>query len=256
MIRAAGVVMNYPQPRRYRDFVLRPFGGREMNTALSGVSLEIGRGERVGFLGPNGAGKTTFLKLVSGLLLPSAGTIEVNGHDSLGENDGVRASCSMVMNEERSFYWRLTGVQNLEFFGVLQNLTGRLLRERIERAVEVVGLSDSAEMRVGGYSSGMKQRLAIARGLLSDSEVLILDEPTRALDPRGAEELTDLILNTLHTDLEKTLLISTHRLDEARLLCGRLCVLSRGILRADSPMNDIDASFPNLGDFYRRMTGE
>ena len=128
MIEVDAVTMGYPKPRRYRDLVLRPFGARDQVVALRDVSVAVQGGERVGFLGPNGAGKTTLLKLIAGLLLPSHGTVAVNGHDSNRDNDGVRASCSLVMNEERSFYWRLSGRQNLEFFGALQNLRGRLQR--------------------------------------------------------------------------------------------------------------------------------
>lgn len=167
------------------------------------------------------------------------------------DNDGVRAACSLVMNEERSFYWRLTGTQNLEFLGVLQNLTGARLGKRIRDVLEIVGLTKSAEQRVGTYSAGMRQRLAIARGLLADSPVLILDEPTRALDPQAADELVRFLLETLHGDLRKTLLVSTHRLEEARVLCGRLCVLSHGELKADGNLSDIEAAHPGLMQFYR-----
>jgi ABC-2 type transport system ATP-binding protein len=222
-----------------------------MSIALKGVNLEIRPGERVGFLGPNGAGKTTLLKLVAGLLLPGSGSVVIDGADTIRENNRARKSSSLVMNEERSFYWRLTGRQNLEFFGALENLSGQRLKTRIQELLDLVGLGGSADKRVGTYSSGMKQRLAIARGLLSDPEILILDEPSRALDPEAAEELISLVLTTLHRDLSKTLLIATHRLDEARILCDRLCVLSRGSLTADTDLEAVLQNWGNLLDFYQ-----
>ncbi len=251
VITVEDVSMHYPVPRRYREYLLRPFAGRTMSRALTNVSLSVAQGERVGFLGPNGAGKTTLLKLIKGLLLPSSGRITVNGCDTLTRNDEVRALCSLVVNEERSFYWRLTGEENLEFYGVLENLTGRRLKKRIAEVLDLVGLAPKATQRVGTYSTGMRQRLAIARGLLTDASVLILDEPTRALDPEAAEELVRLILDTLHADLAKTLLIATHRLEEARILCNRLCVLSVGTLTADESMDRVAATYPALLDFYR-----
>ena len=251
MIAATDVSMEYPEPKRYREYLLAPFSRRKRNRALSLVSFAIEKGERVGFLGPNGAGKTTLLKLIGGLLLPSSGQITVDGFDTQKHNDEVRAACSLVINEERSFYWRLTGIQNLEFFGTLQNLTGTRLKNRIREALGIVGLTENANRLVGSYSTGMKQRLAIARGLLTDSSVLILDEPSRALDPQGAEELRYLILETLHNNLEKTLLISTHRLDEAQVLCSRLCILSCGAMKADEGLDAIKVRYPRLIDYYR-----
>lgn len=251
MIRVNRLDMHFPMPRRYREYLLKPFQGPRMITALQGVNLVIHPGERVGFLGPNGAGKTTLLKLIAGLLLPGSGTVEVDGADTTRDNNRARKSSSLVMNEERSFYWRLTGRQNLEFFGALENLSGPILRTRVKELLDLVGLGNSADKRVGAYSSGMKQRLAIARGLLSDPEILILDEPSRALDPEAAEEMINLVLSTLHGNLSKTLLIATHRLDEAEILCDRLCVLSHGSLTADTDLDTVRRDWGNLLEFYQ-----
>ena len=128
-----------------------------------------------------------------------------------------------VLNEERSFFWRLTAVQNLEFFGALDNLWGADLNHRIRELISSGrAWDDAADKPISAYSSGMKQRLALARGLIAEPGVLILDEPTRALDPVACDELVDLIMSRIHRDSRKTLLIATHRLEEAIKLCNKV----------------------------------
>jgi ABC-2 type transport system ATP-binding protein len=168
MISVAVTLMSYPVPRRYRELLLRPLRPRAENDALRDVRLDIEDGESVALVGPNGAGKTTLLKLLGGLLYPTAGTVQVGGLDTVRENLALRRLVGLVINKERSFYWRLPGCENLEFFGVLENLEGAALRSRIEALLGRVGLSQAAHRRVSDYSSGMRQRLAIARGLLAD----------------------------------------------------------------------------------------
>jgi ABC-2 type transport system ATP-binding protein len=250
MIEISGLSMKYPLPRRYRELLLGPFFRRKVKTALHDVDLSIKSGERVGFLGPNGAGKTTLLKLIGGLLLPTFGSVRVNGFDTLKANDKARRSVAMVMNEERSFYWRLSGRENLEFFGALENLSGPILRRKIDELLELVGLSNQPKTQVGVYSSGMKQRLALARGLLSDPDILILDEPTRALDPGSAVEFSDFLVQNLSKSMNKILLIATHRLEEASSICTRLCVLNEGTIRADAEIAAIRREYPDLMGFY------
>jgi len=157
------------------------------------------------------------------------------------------------MNEERSFYWRLSGVQNLEFFGVLDNLSGRDLHQRIAELIELVGLQDSAHQNVASYSSGMRQRLAIARGLMADPDVLILDEPTRTLDPVAADDLTRLISDRIHRDGQKTLLIATHRLDEVAALCRRMCVIQKGHVVAMDDVAEVQGREGSLLAYYREQ---
>lgn len=244
------VCMEYPLPLRYREMLLGPFFHRRKKIALRDIGLTIQRGERVGFLGPNGAGKTTLLKLIGGLLLPSRGTVSVNGFYTSARGMEARTKVALVMNEERSFYWRLSGRENLEFFGALQNLHGTALRLKIDSVLDLVGLKDAQRGLVGTYSSGMKQRLALARGLLSDPEILILDEPTRALDPAAAREFTDFLVRDLGEHMSKGLLVATHRLDEAAALCTRLCVLNGGELRVDLKIESIRRDYPDLMAFY------
>lgn len=244
--------MRFPVTKRYRELVCHPFRPRRLFQALNSVNLEVERGDRIAVLGPNGAGKTTLLKLIGGLLLPSEGEIVVNGYDTQQHNNAARKSVGFVMNEERSFFWRLTATQNLEFFAMLDNLWGASMRERSRELIRFVGLEEHADKPVSTYSSGMKQRLALARGLVSEPEVLILDEPTRTLDPVASEDMINLIIERLHKDSRKTLLIATHRLEEVAKLCDKVMVINTGRVLAFDRISDLAGQGITLSDYYRR----
>jgi ABC-2 type transport system ATP-binding protein len=244
--------MAFPIAKRYRELLLHPFRPRRVKTALARASLGVQKGDRIAIMGPNGAGKTTLLKLIGGLLLPTQGDIVVNGFSTLHQNSAARKSVGFVLNEERSFFWRLTAVQNLEFFGALDNLWGVDLRYRIRELIHLVGLEEAAERPIAAYSSGMKQRLALARGLIAEPEVLILDEPTRALDPIACDELTELIMSRIHNGSRKTLLIATHRLEEATKLCNKVVIVDEGRLKGFECIADLTADGVTLSQYYRR----
>jgi ABC-2 type transport system ATP-binding protein len=251
LISIRGVTMQFPVAKRYRELLLHPFRHRQVVTALRSVSLEVEKGERIALLGPNGAGKTTLLKLIGGLLLPTRGEIVVNGYNTLRHNNAARKSVGFVLNEERSFFWRLNARQNLEFFAALDNLSGKIMEERVRGLIHFVGLDSHLDKTVDTYSSGMKQRLALARGLIAEPEVLILDEPTRALDPVACEDLNDLIIERLHKGSRKTLLIATHRLEEAMRLCDKVLIINEGRIMAFSHLSELTAQGINLSDYYR-----
>jgi ABC-2 type transport system ATP-binding protein len=246
------VTMRFPIAKRYRELLLSPWRPRRVSTALQDVTLHIEKGDRVAVMGPNGAGKTTLLKLIGGLLLPTEGQIVVRGFNTLDHSSAARKSVGFVLNEERSFFWRLNAVENLEFFGALDNIRGDKLRDRIRELIHRVGLDDAADKPVSGFSSGMKQRLALARGLMAEPDILILDEPTRALDPVAAEELTELILGRIHQDSRKTLLIATHRMEEARKVCNKVLVIDHGRLLGFDRVADLEADGISLLQYYRR----
>lgn len=254
-IAVRGVTMRFPIPKRYREWAMHPLRPRRVLTALEDASVEIRAGDRIAVMGPNGAGKTTLLKLIGGLLFPTEGEVTVNGLSTLHHNAAARKSVGFVFNEERSFYWRLTGVQNLEFFGALDNLQGRELRERIRELMQLVGLKAAGDQQVSGYSSGMKQRLALARVLLADPEVLILDEPTRALDPVASEEMVNLVLTDVHRGARKTLLIATHRPEEAATLCSKVMVIDRGRVKGTADLAQIREEGRTLLEYYRGCVG-
>lgn len=252
IISVRGITMQFPITKRYREHALHPFRRRRMFTALTGATFDVEKGDRIAVMGPNGAGKTTLLKLIGGLLLPSAGEIVVNGFNTVDHNTAARRSVGFVINEERSFYWRLTAVQNLEFFGVLDNLWGVDLGDRIRELIRLVGLQDAVDKPIASYSLGMKQRLALARGLIADPEALILDEPTRALDPVACDEFIELILSRIHNDSRKTLLIATHRLEDALRLCNKVMVIQKGRITAFDRLEGPLTDSAGLSRYYRR----
>jgi ABC-2 type transport system ATP-binding protein len=252
IISVRDVTMRFPIAKRYRELALHPFRPRRTFTALANATLEIEQGDRIAVMGPNGAGKTTLLKLIGGLLLPTEGEIVVNGFSTLHRNSAARKSVGFMLNEERSFFWRLSAVENLEFFGALDNLSGADLRNRIRELIGLVGLEQAADKPISSYSSGMKQRLAMARGLIAEPGVLILDEPTRALDPVACEEICELIMSRIYRDSGKTLLIATHRPEEAMLLCNKVLVIDKGCARAFASMEEALAGGRTLSQFYRR----
>jgi ABC-2 type transport system ATP-binding protein len=202
--------------------------------AVEDVSLEIQSGELFGLLGPNGAGKTTTVKMLTTLLIPTAGAATVLGFDVVKQADQVRRRIGFIFGGERGLYWRLSGIDNLRYFASLYSIDPDISKKRIPFLLEMVGLKGRGEEFVSGYSRGMKQRLHVARTLLHDPEVLFLDEPTLGLDPVGARDFRQVILN-LQSE-KKTILLTTHYMYEADALCDRIAVINHGrIIALDTP---------------------
>jgi ABC-2 type transport system ATP-binding protein len=200
------------------------------------VTLAIETGEVFGLLGLNGAGKTTLIRLLATLLVPSDGMAAVFGRDVAAEPAAVRRLIGLVTCDERSFYWRLSGRQNLEFVAGVHGLSGRETRERIGDLAECLGMTDYIDERYSGYSAGMKQKVAIARGLLARPRLLFMDEPTKGLDPVAAVDTIELIGKQVIPRYGITVLITTHILREAEALCDRVAIMHGGkILACDSP---------------------
>jgi ABC-2 type transport system ATP-binding protein len=202
--------------------------------ALDHVSLTIPTREIHGLLGPNGAGKTTLVKILSTVLTPTSGRARVLGHDVVEETQAVRPLIGIVFGGERGLYWRLTGRQNLEYWGALYKLSGRAAKARAADLLERVGLAEKADERVEKYSRGMKQRLHLARGLMGDGQVLFLDEPTTGMDPLAAREFRTLIGELREEG--RTVLLATHDMAEAETVCDRVTLIDRGkIIATESP---------------------
>jgi ABC-2 type transport system ATP-binding protein len=237
-IETLDITKRFIQTKIYRELLLHPFRKKEI-TALERVSIQVNEGELFGILGPNGAGKTTLIKVLCTLILPNEGTAYVNGYDVVEDGEKVKASIGLVTSEERSFYWRLTGRKNLEFFASLHNFSNSAgkTKSRIDEVLRLVGLEDRADDRFSNYSSGMKHRMAIARGLLNDPAILFLDEPTRSLDPYAAQKLREFIKEDLVREQRKTVFLSTHHLEEAEQLCDRIAIIDKARIKACGTLN-------------------
>lgn len=236
-ISVANLSKTYPVPLAR----LKQFFRRKSTTpveALRDVSFAIREGEIFGLIGRNGAGKTTLTKIIATLVQPTSGTVTVRGYDSVRDEERVRAQIGLAGAEERTFYWRLTVEQNLKFFARLYGLTDRATRRRITELLAHFELTDQARRRFGELSTGNKQRMAVARALLNDHPVLLLDEPTRSLDPLAASRMRSLIASLARQDPPVTILLTSHNLAEVEELCERVAIISQGQIRAiDTPEN-------------------
>jgi ABC-2 type transport system ATP-binding protein len=202
--------------------------------AVEDVSFSVERGELFGLLGPNGAGKTTTVKMLTTLLLPTSGTANILGMDVVKQTAEVRKHIGFAFSGSRGLYNRLSAIENLKYFAELYALEPIVSRKRIPELLELVGLSGRGDDRVESYSSGMVQRLHIARAMLHDPELLFLDEPTVGIDPVGSRELRQTIKHLI--SLGKTILLTTHYMAEAEELCQRIAIIKKGnIVALDSP---------------------
>ena len=213
--------------------------------ALKGISLEICPGEIFGLLGPNGAGKTTLIKCMTTLLLPTSGTIQINGYDVERNADQVRASIGCMLMGERGLYWKLTGRENLDFFGALYHLPPEVRRQRSQQVIELLSLGDIIDRTVETYSSGQKMKLAFAKSLINQAPLLVLDEPTNTLDVPSARELRIIV-----RDLNRqghTVIYTTHQMTEAEELCKRVAIIDRGQVIALGTVDELKASIQQDG---------
>ncbi|HET6381162.1 MAG TPA: ABC transporter ATP-binding protein [candidate division Zixibacteria bacterium] len=211
--------------------------------AVKGVSFEVRPGELFGLLGPNGAGKTTTIKMLITLLLPTAGTARVMGHDVVRETTEVRRHIGYVFGGDRGLYDRVSGMDNLRYFAELYGVDPAHQKRRIAELLDLVGLTGREHEKVEGYSRGMRQRLHVARGLLHDPRVVFLDEPSIGLDPVGARELRQTIKSLV--DAGKTVLLTTHYMFEADALCDRIAVINDGRIVALGTGADLKAAVAN-----------
>jgi len=220
---------------RKKRFYIFPAGKREV-VALNHVNLRVRRGEIFGLLGPNGAGKTTLIKILSTLILPDEGEAYVDGYDVVREAGKVRSRIGLMTGGERSIYWKLTARENLLFFAKLYKLNRKTAKERVDELLELMGLKDRADDKVEDYSSGMKMKVILAKALIHDPPILLLDEPTLGLDPNFAREIRVFIKEELNEKGGKTIFLTTHYMEEADMLCDRIALIDRGeIIRVGTP---------------------
>lgn len=210
------------------------FGERN---ALNNLSYSVKAGEIFALLGPNGAGKTTTIRLLNGLYTPSSGKIQVLGKNPERNGIDIRQQTG-VLTETNALYERLSARQNLVFFGTLYGMTSSVLQNRIEEMLKFFNLKGRADDKVGTYSKGMKQRLALARAMLNHPQILFLDEPTSSLDPESTQQVHEMIQSTREQD-GHTVFLCTHHLDEAEKLADRVAILNTGHLLDVGSLSDL-----------------
>jgi ABC-2 type transport system ATP-binding protein len=206
--------------------------------ALNRVDLQISKGEIFGLLGPNGAGKTTLVKILATLLLPTEGKAYVGGRDVVSHDRDVRRLIGVVYGDERTFSWRLSVFENLRFYAALYQLPRKQAHRRINELLELVGLEEAAHTPMQDFSSGMKQRASIARGLLGEPAILFLDEPTHNLDPIGARQIRELVRQRV-AESTRTVLLATNVMAEAEELCDRVAILDQGRVQLSGTIDEL-----------------
>ena len=238
-IQTSLLLKQYPQSQTWKNL----FKWRKLDPpAVDQVSLDIPEGEIFGLLGPNGAGKTTLVKMLSTLVTPTSGTALVSGYD-LRQELPIKASIGLVTSDERSFYWRLSGFENLRFFAALHGIPKAEIPERVAEALALVELTEQADKPFRAYSTGMRQRLSIARALLHRPKILFLDEPAKGLDPTATRRLHALIREKLTQQEGITVFLTTHLLDEAETLCDRIAVMNKGKILACGTLSELQEKF-------------
>ena len=224
--------------------------------AVRDLSLEVAAGELFGFLGPNGAGKTTTIKMISGLLRPTAGTVRIGGHDILAEPLQAKAVLGLVPDSP-VLYKKLSGREFLKFVAELYSVERRVTEKRIGDLLDLLGMTENADDLIDTYSHGMKQKTAIMAALVHDPGVVVLDEPTVGLDPRSARVVKD-VLRAL-CDRGKTVFMSTHILEIAERMCDRVGIINKGELVAVGTIADLRAGGregkASLEDIFLELTG-
>ncbi len=219
--------------------------------ALKSVSLTVEPGEIFGLLGPNGAGKTTLIKILTTLLLPTSGNAWLNGFNVLKDENPVRASVGCMLMGERGLYWKLTGRENLEYFGALYHLNPADRKRRAQELIDLLDIGELADRTVETYSSGQKMKLAFVKSLVNDAPILILDEPTNTLDLPSASELR-AIVRKMNAE-GKTIIYTTHIMAEAESLCDRVAIIDYGELLAMGTADELKVSLER--DAVTRISG-
>ena len=235
MLRIEDVSRSYRPPKGWLRLVTRS-ASKTTVQVLRGVDLEARDGRIVGLVGPNGAGKTTLIRIVAGLLTPDEGEVRVAGSDPTTDPAGASRKLGLVLADDRSLYWRLTGRQNLEFHAALYGLDRTRAQARATELLELTGLAHR-DRHVFGYSTGMRASLAIARALVHDPPVLVLDEPTRSLDPLAARDTCEMLRRLASEG--RTILLSSHRLEELERTADDIAVLLDGRIQYAGPVEDL-----------------
>lgn len=251
IVEAADLKKYFAVDRSLYEQVLAPFAPKKVVRALEGVTFDIGSGEILGIVGPNGAGKTTLLRILANLLEADRGRVKLCGQE-LNNKCHVRAHIGYVSCDERSFFWRLSGKQNLEFFAGLYGLGQQLARKRIAQLLDKFGLEEKAAELFRDYSTGTRKKFALARALIHQPRVLLLDEVTNSLDVPSAQSVKALVREYASVQPGRAAVWSTHRFEEIGEICDKVLVISEGRMKFFGTINDLkgrgDDKNCHLGD--------
>lgn len=254
ILEVENLTKDFTPPLSFAKLLKLDFTDRTPLRALNNISFSLKEGRILGILGPNGAGKTTLLKIIATLILPDKGKVTINGCRLGIDDDKIKSYIGMVYSEERSFYWRLTGRQNLEFFAALHNLKNT--RDKIDKLLGLFKIN-YADKRFDSYSTGMKQKLSLIRGLLHEPQIILMDEPTRSLDYTTSLELRDFIKDILVKQQGKTVISTTHNMEEAAYFCDSFIILNKGELYGAGTLGElrekINNPAANIGEIFVKL---
>ncbi len=260
LLKIEHIKKTFTPPLSYRDMLKFNFKSNRCITALDDVSFNVEKGRIIAILGPNGAGKTTLLKIISTLILPDKGQVTVLGRYIVGKDDEkIKTLIGLVYSQERNFYWRLTGKQNLEFFASLYGFNKEKTTSVLKNLFKLFEI-DYANRRFDSYSAGMKQKFSLMRAMLHNPEILLLDEPTKSLDYATARHIKNFIKEKLVKAQNKTVLLTTHHMDEAAEFCDYFIILDKGIIRAAGSLLELRQRVNNtsasIGDIFLKICSQ
>jgi ABC-2 type transport system ATP-binding protein len=222
----------------------------DQKTVVNNLNLSVGEGEVFGFLGPNGAGKTTTMKMLLGLIQPTSGTGKVAGFDIVHQVMDVRRACG-VLPDPAGYYDNLTARRTLSFYAELYDLKGKDLRDKVDRTLDLVGLSEAKDKRIGTYSKGMKQRFGLAQTIVHDPKVLFFDEPTAGIDPQGAEDFRKLVKDLKSKG--KTIFLTSHVLPEVEAVCDRIGIIVNGEMKICGNVEELINQYTRKQGFHLKL---
>jgi len=240
MLKVNNITKDFISPFSLRQLATLDLKRRPCTRALNDVSFTLPHGSILAVLGPNGAGKTTLLKVLSTLILPEKGSVEINGLRLGKDDEQIKACIGLVASCERSFYWRLSGRQNLEFFSAMYGLYGKHAQERIKELIRLFKI-DYLDKRFDSYSTGMQQKCGLMRALLHDPALLLLDEPTKSLDYSTAHDFRSFIKEFLVKKQRKTVIFTTHHMEEAMDFADFFMILYQGKVLAFGSLEELRA---------------
>jgi ABC-2 type transport system ATP-binding protein len=220
--------------------------------AVDGVNLSVGAGQILALLGQNGAGKTTTVRMLTALLQPSRGSARVAGFDVAKNGHDVRASVG-VLTEHHGLYMRMTALEYMDFFGQVYSLSPALRKSRTDNLLEYFGLAEAAKRRIGEYSKGMRQKLALARAMMHEPSVLLLDEPTSAMDPESARLVRDEIARLKST--QRTIMLCSHNLTEVELLADKIAIIYRGKILIQGTLDELKRDVLGSPEYAVKFVG-